>query len=618
MTLIFLLFGAWYYLTAPSAAQVAAARRTTDSVAMAKRNLDSLAKLPDTLARKTAVQIPDSVRNMQLVGTFGVFAAAAQGEEKMMTLENEDFVVTFSNKGGSIKQVRLKKFTKIKEDSTGKIETKEPLLLLEDKKNQFEYLLPVTSGSGLISTADLFFTAQMTGNTAIFRATAANGAFLEQKYVINGKGYGIDYDLRYEGFGNVLKTDAKTITLNWVNYLDKIERNAQYERNYTSLYYKQEEKSASYCSCTANDTKDIKEKSIKWVSGANQFFNSALIAKTGFKSATVSTEMSDPADADLKKLTARLSIPVETSNGTFAMQMYVGPNSFDILRSYKVGLEDVISYGNSLFGTINRWIIRPIFEFLHSFIGSVGICILLLTFLVKFTLYPLSLGMIRSQAKTAALKPEVDKLRERIKDPQQVQVETMKLYQEFGVNPLGGCLPTLLQMPIWMALFRFFPATIDFRQQSFLWAHDLTAPEVFAHLPFAIPFYGSHVSLFALLWSVSLLFFTWYNNKTMNIDYSSQPAMKYVQYITPVMFMFFFNSYAAGLSLYMLFSNVLNILQTIVTKNFVINHEKIRETLMKNKSKPKKKSGFRATLEKAVAQQQALKEEQEKAKGKKK
>ena len=227
--------------------------------------------------------------------------------------------------------------------------------------------------------------------------------------------------------------------------------------------------------------------------------------------------------------------------------------------------------------------------------------------------------MLRSQAKTTALKPEIEKLKVKFKDdPKRVQVEQMKNYQEFGVNPLGGCLPTLLQMPIWMALFQFFPASIDFRQQGFLWATDLTGFEEFIKLPFHIPLYGAHISLFALLWGASLVVFTWYSMK--DTDMTGQPAMmKQLQYFTPVIFTVMFNSYAAGLSLYMLFSNILNIGQTVVTKNYVIDHEKILEELHIYKKNPKKPSAFRQKLNDAMQQQQAIKEEQDKAvKGKKK
>jgi YidC/Oxa1 family membrane protein insertase len=286
------------------------------------------------------------------------------------------------------------------------------------------------------------------------------------------------------------------------------------------------------------------------------------------------------------------------------------------LREAGPDLEDIIPFGWSIFGTVNRWVIRPIFSFLSSFIGSAGIVILVLTFLVKLALYPLTYKMLYSQNKMAALKPRIEKMKEKYKDDaQQVQMETMKLYREFGVNPLGGCLPMVLQMPIWFALYRFFPASIEFRQASFLWATDLSSYDVIARLPFEIPFIGAHLSLFTILWAVTTLIYTYYNTKHM--DFGSNPAMKYLQYIMPVMFLGFFNSFAAGLTCYLLFSNLFNITQTVVTKNYIINQDKIHEELEAYKKKPKKKkSGFQERLEAAMKEQQRVQAERQAQKGK--
>lgn len=226
-------------------------------------------------------------------------------------------------------------------------------------------------------------------------------------------------------------------------------------------------------------------------------------------------------------------------------------------------------------------------------------------------LYPLMYKTLYSQAKMGALKPELAHLKEKYKDDmQKQQMETMKIYREYGVSPLGGCLPMLLQMPIWYALFRFFPASITFRQEPFLWATDLSTYDVLFNLGFEIPFFGSHVSLFTLLWAVSTIVYTYYNMQ--NVDLSANPAMKYVQYIMPIMFLAFFNNYASGLTCYMFFSNLINIIQTVVTKNYIFDESKIREELLKEKAKPKKKSGFQAKLEEAMRQQQAIQEQRKK------
>jgi len=322
---------------------------------------------------------------------------------------------------------------------------------------------------------------------------------------------------------------------------------------------------------------------------------------------------------DLKLLKSELNIPFQGGGSeTFAMKMYMGPNEYERLAAVGSDLQEIIPYGRSIFGTVNRWVIKPMFNFLSQFIGSKGIVILVLTFIVKLVLYPLYYKMLYSQSKMGALKPRLAGLKEKHGDDQQaVQVETMKLYREFGVSPLGGCMPMVLQMPIWFALYRFFPASIEFRQASFLWATDLSSFDVAFNLPFEIPFYGAHVSLFTLLWAASTVAYTYYNTKHM--DMSMNPMMKNMQYMMPVMFLFFFNNFAAGLTCYMLFSNLLNILQTVVTKEYIIDKKKIEEELEAYKKKPKKKKkgGFQDRLEAALKEQKKQVEMKEASKKKK-
>jgi YidC/Oxa1 family membrane protein insertase len=608
MVLLFLGFQ-WY--NTPTKEQIARDEFVQDSIKKA-----ALVAKIDTSSKSTViVKSPnDTVSKAAVAAQYGVFGAAATGNELFNTIENEVMKVTFSNKGGIIRKVELKKYDKWVEDTSFKNQVSK-VQLMQDEKDRFEYMLPLNDGR-TISTQNLYFAPQLKGNNITYRVALPIGVFFEQNYTLDPKSYTIDYTINYAGLGSVLAPNSKSITFNWENNLGKIEKNHKYERSYTSLYYRESETSPDYCSCTKDDEKSLDKKPVKWISNANQFFNSALIAKTGFLRAKLSTFMYTEEQPNLKKLQSILSVPIEASgSGSFGMQMYVGPNDFNTLRSLNLGLEDVISYGSSVFGTVNRWIIRPVFDLLYKFLGGAGICILLLTLLVKAVLYPLSYKMIRSQAKTNALKPKIDQLKLKFKDDsQKIQMETMKLYQEFGVNPLGGCLPTMLQMPIWMALYRFFPANIDFRQQSFLWADDLTSYEVFTRLPFNIPMYGAHISLFAILWGVSLLFFTWYSTK--DTDMSANPSMKYVQYLSPVLFMVLFNSSAAGLGLYMLFSNILNIGQTMITKQYVIDHDKIKNELDHYKANPKKKGALRQKLEDAMAQQQTMKDQQEKNKKK--
>jgi YidC/Oxa1 family membrane protein insertase len=352
----------------------------------------------------------------------------------------------------------------------------------------------------------------------------------------------------------------------------------------------------------------LSNQPIKWVSHSNQIFNSALIANESFGGGVFQTTMLTDSSENLKITSSVMGLPLKGTNPTSEMTMYVGPNDFELLRHYHVNLEDVIPFGRSIFGTINRWVIRPTFNFLFSFIGSKGIVILLLTLLVKLALFPLSYKMLGSQAKMSALKPKLSHLKEKHKDDMQAQqMESMKIYREYGVNPLGGCFPVVLQMPVWFALYRFFPASIEFRQASFLWATDLSSYDVFTYLPWNIPFYGDHISLLTLLWALSTIAYTYYNMQNMDMS-NMNPALKYMQYFMPVMFLVFFNSYASGLTLYLLYSNLLNIAQTIGARRFLFDEDKIMERLNVNKAKPKKTGGFQARLEQAMKEQQRLAE----------
>lgn len=624
--LIFLLLVVWQQFNAPTPEELELEKLRQDSIALAQEQayaeIDTIQEKTLVPGIDTLVNASDSVKTARLGGDFGAFAPAAAGEGKVYRLENEVMTVTFNSKGGRITAVKLKNYHKVLEDEKGE-QTKVPLYLLEDDKNKFTYFLPMASvPGGGVNTGDLYFnpTIDLDNGQIIFRASAGGSRYFEQKYTLRPDTYIIDYDIKLEGLQNVLDGNTENIRLSWLNYLDKLELNTNYERNYSTVYYKPVEDDPDYCSCTSSDVEEIKDQKLKWISNTNQFFNSSLIAESSFNSALLETEILEVENDDLKILNSQIDIPYgRGSSESFNMDFYIGPNEFGRLRRAAPDLEDIIPFGRSIFGTINRWVIRPIFTFLSGFIGSKGIVILLLTLLVKVALYPLTYKMLYSQSKMAALKPRIEKMKEKHKDDQQaVQMETMKLYREFGVNPLGGCMPMLLQMPIWFALYRFFPASIEFRQASFLWATDLSSYDVIARLPFELPMgFGAHLSLFTILWAITTLIYTYYNTKHM--DFGTNPAMKYMQYIMPIMFLGFFNSFASGLTCYLLFSNLLNITQTVVTKSYIINHDKINEELEAYKKKPKKKSGFQERLQAAMEEQKRIQEQRqaEKNKGKK-
>ena len=567
-----------------------------------------------------AAPIPDSLQQLQAAGQFGAFAPAAVGTEAISTLENDLIKVDFTNKGGRIKSVFVKNFLKMNTDSANN-DIKSPLYLLNDPKNRFDYTMAVNgAANGKVNTADLYFTARQEGNTLIFTAPTSNGGNLEQRYTLAPDNYQIDYTLAANGLQNTLATNS--LELQWDNYLDKLEKNQTYERTMSSVYFKQVDENSDYCNCRKDAKEELGDKPIKWFAHSNQFFNTTVVANDfTFQHFVGETKMFDDFNPDLKLLGTSASVPMPNlSGGAVNMMIYTGPNEFDRLAAYDKHMEDIIPFGSSILGSINRWIVHPLFAFLLKLIGSAGIVIIVMTLIVKLLLYPLTYKMVHSQAKMSALKPKLEQLKKKFGDDQQaMSVESMKLYSEFGVNPLGGCLPVLLQMPIWLALYRFFPAAIEFRQASFLWATDLSSYDVAFKLPMEIWGFGNHISLFTLIWVVTTIWYTWYSMKQMdNAAMNTEQAkmMKYMQYGMPFMFMFFFNTFAAGLTCYLCFSNLLNVGQTVVTKKFLIDHEKIKVQLEANRNKPKKEGGFRSRLEQAMKDQERMKAEKEK-KGKK-
>ncbi len=613
MGLIFLLVYLWMQYSAPDKP----APENTDQPA---KTGDKPAAAPMAATSTPAPTLPsDSTGQLSaLTALYGVFAPAATGKEQEITLENNLMRVTFTSKGGRIKEVFLKNYEKINLDSAG-YDVNSPVRLLEDQKNRFEYLIPAAGAPNRISSSDLYFQANKSGNTVTFRAPTSKGGYFEQTYTLSADNYALDYQIGGEGLTSALAPGQNTLRLNWVNHLDKLERNQEYERTMSTVYFKADSEDPDYCDCRSNDSENLGEQPVKWFSHSNQFFNTSLIAQNfTFREFVGETVVLTSADSDLKIVSASAIIPLK--DGKASMTIYSGPNEFERLRAYGVSLEDIIPFGSSLFGAINRWIIHPIFDLLSRFVGSAGIVILLLTLIVKLLLYPLTYRMVYSQAKMAALKPKIDELRKKHGgDQQAVSVETMKLYSEFKVNPLGGCMPIFLQMPIWFALYRFFPAAIEFRQASFLWATDLSSYDIAFRLPFYVWGFGTHISAFTLIWVATTLWYTWYSMKQMDSSAMSgneqMKVMKYMQYGMPVMFMFFFNSFAAGLTLYLCFSNILNIGQTVITKQFFIDHEKIKLQLEANKNRPKKTGGWRDRFESAMREQQRVQDEKTKKGG---
>ena len=629
ITVLFLLYN---YLSAPSTEEVERWKQQRDSFIEAQAELakkDSLLKVQQEANRAALklIEADSSLTQEQrdsltktmggdaLKGVFGAFTPASLGEEKLYTLENERLKLSFSNKGARLVSAQVKGFEAYNHSSPDPYD-KEPVILLGHAENQFEWLLPHTAASrGAVSTSDLFFEVQEEPNALVFRAYAEGdkSRFIEQRYVLPAESYLLDYDLRLENLRDLMPASAKDIPLNWKTLPAKIEKNAQYESTVSSVHYREMNNSPSYCNCATNDRIELNQP-IHWVSHAQQFFNATLIARnnTAFRRGELTTLMT-PDAAYLKELSSRIYLHYNNENQvTYNMSWYLGPNDYRELVKLEVDLERIIPFGWSIFGTISRHIIRPLFNFLAGFIGSYGLIIFILTLIVKLMTYPLQHKMMLSSVKMSLLKPELDKMREKYKDnPQAMQMEQFKMFNMYGVSPLGGCLPMLLTMPIWIALYRFFPASIEFRQKSFLWADDLASYDSVMDLGFSIPFYGDHVSLFTALWAISMIAFVHYNSKQMDMTAAAgggvnMKVMKYMQYAFPIVFFFALNSWASGLTAYMLFSNVINIVQTYVTKNILIDRDKVWAQMQEVKKNPPKAS----FMEQALRQQEEMRKRQ--------
>ena len=582
--LIFATLILWNVMSAPSKEALAQKQKERDSIAQLK--------MIDSTNNSIAVNNQNEVLVSKTSDSLGIDTALMSNQVITSVLENDFVKITFSNKGGRIVSAELKQYTSSYIKTKGK-----NIELMANPRSKFEF---VTQQGNLIkSTNDLYFVPNLSGNTLVYEAELSPGKKISQTYVLD-KDYGLKFGFKHN---ETLSTPWK---LQWYDVLPKLEKSDLYEQRYSSIYYKKsDENSADYCSCTSDDLDEINDVTLDWISHSNQFFNISLIGDNfKFKNAVLETTMTDIEKTDdLKILNSKLELPQGVSD--YQMSMFVGPNDLDRLSVYNNGLEEIIPFGSSVFVSITRWVVRPAFNYLSTFFSSKGIVIILLIFIIKMLLYPLLYKMLKSQAKMAALKPELDIIKAKNKDDlQKSQMESMKVYQEFGVSPLAGCMPMLLQMPIWIALYRFFPASIAFRQEPFLWAEDLSSYDAFFQLSFEIPFMGSHISLFTVLWAISTLIYTYYSTK--NVDMSANPAMKYVQYFMPLMFLGFFNSYASGLTAYMFFSNLINILQIIVTKNFIFDDKKIRAELDVQKLKPKKTGGFQAKLAEAMKKQQEI------------
>jgi len=528
--------------------------------------------------------IVDSLFNQQFVNQYGVFANTAIGTEKESVLENEKLKITFSNKGGRITSVILKEFQT--HDSL-------PLQLFDADSSRFNLQFSVGKP---INAENLFFVAKQNGNALSMKLMANANHYVEYIYTITDD-YLIDFDIHLVGMENLIPSGVNYMNLEWQMKTPQTEKSKSNQDMYTGIQYQYSaDKEVDYLSFTSDDEEKINAR-LNWVAFKQQFFSAIIIAKDGFEKPTHLESEKNENSKYIKNLSAQFELPYQHKNNEqLNFQFYFGPNHYKTLKSYNAGFEKLIPLGWGLFGWVNQYIIINLFDFLSKYMSNYGLIILLLTIIIKLALSPFTYKAYLSQAKMKVLKPEIDKITEKHKkkDPMKSQQETMALYRKAGVNPMGGCLPMLFQFPILIAMFRFFPASIELRQKSFLWADDLSSYDSIMSLPWDIPFYGDHVSLFTLLMTVSTIMYTRMNSQSMG---GQMEQMKWIMYLMPIMFLGFFNNYAAALSYYYFLANIFTFSQQYFMKRF-IDEDAILAQLEANKKKPAKpKSKFQKKLE---------------------
>ncbi|HOY38943.1 MAG: membrane protein insertase YidC [Bacteroidales bacterium] len=614
LLVIGLIIVGYYFISKPSKAELEKQLQYRDSIQQALR-ADSLEKAKtlelktDTVETDTVVVvadtiISDSAKAAVISQKYGVFAPAAQGENKMFTVENQKMIISFSPKGGRVYSVQLKDF--LTHDSL-------PVVLFSGDTTLFG--LELMAGGTAVFTNDLYFTpvnaadhidAKSKDQKIAMRLYADTDKYVEYNYIVHPDSYMIDFNIVFHNMQNVLSENVSYSKLQWSLMAPAQEKGRKWELQNTAVYVKMDDNEIEHLSLTKETDEFSSGGKVHWIAFKQQFFSSVLIAKELADDPIVKQKTFTGANSKyLKQFAASFTFPVKRDSVQIVpMQFYFGPNKFSILKKFDIKLEKLVPLGWGIFGWFNRFLIIPIFTWLGSFIGSYGLIIFLLTIIIKLLLFPLTYKSYMSTAKMKVLKPQIDELTKKFPKGKEMerQQATMSLYKRAGVSPMGGCIPLLLQFPILIALFNFFPASIELRQQSFLWAHDLSTYDSIVTFPFNIPWYGDHVSLFTLLMAISLLVSTMMTNATQS-GTQQMPGMKIMLYLMPVMMLFWFNDYAAGLSYYYLLANLITILQTWVIRRFFVDEEKVLAKLEENKKKPVKKSKWQERLEMAAKQQ---------------
>ena len=609
--------------------QKAAYEAYVDSVAAAARAAapvaDSLTSGNGVQAEVAAAEAAAAVRERQVETLGESLTAAREAEAEEFIVENDVMAVLFSTRGGQIKGVTLKDYTQY--GPRGKRDRKIEMMDPATARFGLSFYLKNGLKNVPVNTLDYVFTAQPVvgeadgAKSVVMRLPVAEGAYLEYRYLIYDteapeRDYLVDFDVRLVNMAPEMANQTQ-IQIDWANTTFQNEKGFQNENMYTTLSYRfPDETSIEELGMSEGAKSKNISTQVNWVAFKQQFFSSVFIAPDNVSYANLAFDTAAPESSLLKTFTAQMGVPYTPQTEGYDFAFYFGPNKYSILK--KIGepggadiyLERLVPLGWGIFGWVNRWCVIPVFDFLRNYIGSFGIIIFILVLLVKLVISPLTYKSYVSMAKMRLVKPQIDELAKKYPKPEDAmkkQQATMELYKKAGINPMGGCIPMLIQMPILIAMFRFFPASIELREQPFLWADDLSSYDSIVNLPFSIPFYGDHVSLFALLMAVSLFGYSYFSYQQTASSQPQMAGMKFMMvYMMPIMMLFWFNSYSSGLCYYYLLSNIFTIGQTLVIRRMV-DDNKIHAIMQANAAKKSKgkKSKFQQRYEELMRQQEA-------------
>lgn len=542
------------------------------------------------------------------LGAFAYSNAQPTAKDGVTVIENKDVKLTINNKGGDLKEVLLKQF---------KTYESMPVYLIKDKNAIFALNFKTTQGQEL-NTQQLYFEpslSQKDGKQLLsMKVKTGENSYLEYVYTLPAEGYMVDVAVRSQGLSGVLNSQ-NPIELVWGLKARRMEKSVTYENRYTQSAIRYADDKINRMSQGGNS--GTKEEQVSWVAYKQHLFTSVLISDSAFANGDfLSYNIANEESKDVKYTkNLKSTFPLKTKGGELSesLHFYFGPSDYNVLKQYndKYELTELIPLGWGIFGWLNRWLFIPLYNFLADYF-SVGLVIILMTIIVRLLLSPIVYKSYVSQAKMKVLRPEIEEINKKYEEPMKRQQETMALYSKAGVNPMSGCIPALLQLPVFLALFNFFPTEFGLRQKSFLWAEDLSSYDAIFELPFSIPFYGSHVSLFPLLASVAIFIYSLMTMaQTVQPQQQGMPNMKFLIYLSPVMMLFFFNNYASGLSLYYFVSNLLTILIMLAIKHWILDEKKIHAQIQENKMKPKKESKFQAKMREMMEQAEAQRKAQQ-------